>query len=222
MTNLGAHSLDTIYWITGVKGPTAVTSAGGRFFLKDNCEVPDIQDALLEYPGFQTVCQFRECAAGLSRAGMGGVDFHGNKGSLTLGRDGFEVSPDRKDDPTNIVAKIIGGHPVGGPQPVPSPADQHWTEAAKDTSGDWKDQYVQHTRNFLDCIKSRSQPNSDLESSHRVATVCHLANISLKTGRKIRWDAENEVILGDSEASQMLVRPYRQPWDAELKALRVV
>src|SRR6185295_8136017 len=53
MTNLGAHSLDTIYWITGVKGPTAVTSAGGRRFLKDNCEVPDVQDSILEYPGFK-------------------------------------------------------------------------------------------------------------------------------------------------------------------------
>ncbi len=221
MTNLGAHSLDTIYWITGVKGPTAVTSAGGRYFLKDNCEVPDLQDVVIEYPGFNAVCQFRECAAGFSRSGMGGVDFVGNKGSMTLGRDGFEISPDRKENPTNIVARIIGGHPVGGPQPIPEPVDQHWTDSVKDSTGDWKDQYVQHTRNFLDCIKSRQKPNSDLESAHRVATVCHLSNISLKSGRKIRWDAEAEVIIGDPEASAMLQRPYRDEWDRELKALRV-
>jgi predicted dehydrogenase len=219
MTNLGAHSLDTIYWITGVKGPTAVSCAGGRFFLKDNCEVPDLQDAVIEYPGFHTVCQFRECAAGLSKAGMGGVEFIGNKGTMTLGRDGYEIVADKKENPVNIVARIIGGHPVGGPQPEPEPGDRYWTEPARNNSGNWKDQYVQHTRNFLDCIKSRKEPNSDLQTAHRVATVCHLANISLKTGHKIRWDAEKEEIIGDATASEMLVRPYRQPWDAELRAL---
>ena len=219
MTNLGAHSLDTLYWITGVKGPTAVTSAGGRRFLKDNCEVPDVQDAIMEFPNFQTVCQFRECAAGFSKVGMGGVDYHGTKGTMVLGRDGFEIAADKKENPTNIVARIIGGQPIGGPQPVPEEPNQHWTEPAKDTSGDWKDQYVQHTRNFLECIRSRKHPNSDLLSSHRVATVCHLANISLRTGRKIRWDADQEQIIGDAEASHMLVRPYRKPWDAELRSL---
>ncbi len=222
MSNLGQHSLDTVHWITGVKGPTAVTSAGGRFFLKDNCEVPDVQDVIIEYPGFQTVCQFRECAAGVAQTGMGGVAFHGNKGTMVLGRDGFEISPDKKEDPINIVARIIGGHPVGGPQPVPGESgEKFWAEAAKDTSGDWKGQYVLHVRNFLDCVKSRQEPNSDLESGHRVATVCHLANISLRTGRKIRWDAEKEEIIGDAEAAKMLVRPYRKPWDAELGALGV-
>ena len=222
MTNLGQHSLDTVHWITGVKGPTAVTSAGGRFFLKDNCEVPDVQDVIIEYPGFQTVCQFRECAAGVAQTGMGGVAFHGNKGTMVLGRDGFEISPDKKEDPINIVARIIGGHPVGGPQPVPGESgEKFWAEAAKDTSGDWKGQYVLHVRNFLDCIKSRQEPNSDLESGHRVANVCHLANISLRAGRKIRWDAQKEEIIDDTEAAKMLVRPYRKPWDAELRAMGV-
>ncbi|MEW6156898.1 MAG: Gfo/Idh/MocA family oxidoreductase [Verrucomicrobiota bacterium] len=221
MTNLGAHSLDTVHWIADVKGPTAVTCAGGRYFLKDNCEVPDVQDAIIEYPGFHTVCQFRECAAGFTKTGMGGVDFIGNKGTMSLGRDGYEIVADKKENPVNILARIIGGHPVGGPQPIPEPEEQFWTEPGKDTSGDWKDQYVQHTRNFLDCIKSRKQPNSDIESSHRVVTVCHLANISMKVGRKIRWDAEKEMIIGDAEASRHLERPYRPPWDAELRSLGV-
>ncbi len=222
MTNLGQHSLDIVHWITGVKGPTAVTSAGGRFFLQDNCEVPDVQDAVIEYPGYQTVCQYRECSAGAAETGMGGLVFHGNKGSMTLGRDGFEIVPDKKENPINIVARIIGGHPVGGPQPIPEDSEpQFWTKPQKDQTGDWKGQYVAHARNFLDCVKSRKEPNSDLESGHRIVTVCHLANISLRTGRKIRWDAEKEEIIGDSEANAMLERPYRAPWDAELRALKV-
>jgi predicted dehydrogenase len=221
MTNLGQHSLDTVHHFTDVKGPTAVTSCGGRFFLQDNCEVPDLQDTIIEYPGFHTVCQYRECTAGAAQTGMGGVIFHGNKATMNVGREGYEIVPDRKENPVNTMARIIGGHPIGGPQPVPEPEGQHyWTEAAKDTSGDWKAQYVLHARNFLDCIKSRQEPNTDLESGHRVATVCHLANLSLRTGRKIRWDADKEEIIGDPEASEMLVRPYRKPWDAELQALK--
>ena len=221
MTNLGQHSLDVVHWITGVKGANALTSAGGRYFLEDNGEVPDTQDVMIEYPGFRALCQWRECAAGVAATGMGGLEFHGTKGTLVLGRDGFEIFADKKENPNNVVARIIGGHPVGGPQPIPESEGQLRTEPAKDTSGDWKDQYVQHVRNFLDCVKSRKEPNSDLESGHQVAAVCHLANISLRTGRKIRWDAEKEEIVGDTEAAQMLARPYRKPWDAQLKALGV-
>jgi predicted dehydrogenase len=222
MTNLGHHSLDTVHWCLGVQGPTAVTSAGGRYFLPDNGEVPDLQDTLIEYPGFLTGCQYRECAAGGAETGMGGVLFLGDRGTMSLGRDGYEIVPDRKENPVNIVARIIGGHPVGGPQPVPEPEPKaYWIDPAKDTSGDWRAQYVLHVRNFLDCVRSRQEPHSDVESGHRVATVCHLANISLRTGRKIRWDAEKEKILGDAEAGRMLERPYRKPWDAERRALRV-
>lgn len=223
MTNLGQHSLDVVHWCLDVKAPKAVTSAGGRFYLKDNCEVPDTQDVIIEYPRVQTVCQFREAAECAAQTGMGGVIFHGTRGTMALSREGYEIVPDRKENPINTVARIIGGHPVGGPQPISTePSKELWTEAAKDTHGDWKEQYVLHVRNFLDCVKSRKQPNSDLESGHQIATVCHLSNISLRTGRKIQWDATKEEIVGDAEANQMLVRPYRKPWDTELKALGVI
>jgi predicted dehydrogenase len=222
MTNLGQHSLDIVHWCVDMKGAKAVTSVGGRLFLRDNGEVPDVQDTIIEYPGFQTVCQFRECAAGASSVGMGGLVFHGTKGAMILGRDGFEIVPDKKEKPVNIVAKIIGGHPIGGPQPEPDESTENfWTEPAKNTSGDWKGQYVHHASNFIDCVKSRKQPNSDLEGGHQVVTVCHFANLSLKLGRKLRWDAEKEQFIGDSEADGMLLRPYRKPWDAELRAIGV-
>jgi predicted dehydrogenase len=221
MTNLGHHSLDIVHWVTGVKGPRAITCAGGRYFLKDNCEVPDLQDAIIEYPGFQATVQFRECAAGMMNTATAGLIFQGTKGSMILNRAGFEIVPDKKENPVNSVAKIMGGHPVGGPQPVPEPEGQLWTEAMKDTSGDSKGQFVEHAQNFLDCVKSRKEPNSDLESSHRVTSVCHLTNISMKLGRKLRWDDDKEQILGDAEANAMLSRSYRKPWDAELKALGV-
>jgi hypothetical protein len=60
-----------------------------------------------------------------------------------------------------------------------------------------------------------------VESGHRVVTTCHLANLSLKTGRKLTWDSQKEQVVDDAAANELLVRPYREPWDAELKALRV-
>ena len=51
-----------------------------------------------------------------------------------------------------------------------------------------------------------------MEVGHRSATVCHLGNIALRTGRKLTWDPAKEQIVGDSEANAMLTRPYRAPW----------
>jgi hypothetical protein len=73
-----------------------------------------------------------------------------------------------------------------------------------------------HVRNFLDCIKSRQRATADVEEGHQVSVACHLANLSLRLGRKLRWDADKEEIIGDREASAHLVRPYRKPWDQVL------
>lgn len=68
-------------------------------------------------------------------------------------------------------------------------------------------------RDFLDCVKSRKDPYFPVDIGHRVATVCHLANIAIKTGRKLKWDPQAEVFIGDEEANRLrLVRPMRKPW----------
>jgi predicted dehydrogenase len=219
MTNLGHHSLDIVHWIFDIKGPKAVSSSGGRFFLKDNGEVPDTQSAIIEYPNFQAVVQFREASAGAGATSMGSLTFMGTKGTMQLGRDGFEVLPDKRVSPTNTFAKIIGGHPVGGPQPVEEPAEQFWTEKRSEKSPGYQVQYVDHAQNFLDCVRSRKTPNSDLKTSHYVSTTCHLANISLRTGRKLKWNEAKQEIDGDTDANKMLQRAYRAPWDKELAAV---
>jgi predicted dehydrogenase len=221
MTNLGQHSLDIVQWFMGVSAPKSVYSMGGRNYLKDNMETPDNQDVLIEYPGFTGICVYREATGGVRGLGMGGVVFFGTRGMMTVSRGGYEVFPDRKANPFNTMADILGGHPVGGPQMTPEPRDQYWTEKVKDTSGDGAKDYVAHARDFLECIRSRKQPIADLESAHEVATTCHVANISLRVGRKLVWDAEKEQVVGDPQANEMLVRPYRQPWDAQLRALGI-
>jgi predicted dehydrogenase len=69
-----------------------------------------------------------------------------------------------------------------------------------------------HHANWLECIKSRKLPICDVEIGHRSATVCHLGNIAVRSGRKVNWDPVKEEITGDSELAKMVSRPYRAPW----------
>ena len=70
-------------------------------------------------------------------------------------------------------------------------------------------------RNFVDCVKSRKDPYFPVEIGHRVATVCHLANIAIKRGHKLRWDPMAERFEKDDAANAMLARPMRAPWKLE-------
>lgn len=69
-----------------------------------------------------------------------------------------------------------------------------------------------HQRNFLDCVKSRKPTITPVETAHHSAIPGHLGLISMMTGRRIKWDANKEVILDDPGASKLLTRPYRAPW----------
>ncbi len=69
-----------------------------------------------------------------------------------------------------------------------------------------------HPQNWLDCIKSRELPICDVEIGHRSASVCHLANMAVRLGRKVQWDPGKEQVIGDDEAAAMASRPYREPW----------
>ncbi len=218
MTNLGQHSLDIVHWFLGATGPRAVSSSGGRFALQDNGETPDTQDSLLEYDGWTAAWSLREASRGTPPPH--GLEFCGTLGSLTISRAGFVITPDPAVDPESVVPRFGGAHPVGGPSRTGEPAKAAMrTEPLEDRSGDVYDQFRRHVGDFLDAVRSRRDPISDLESGHRVATACHLANLSLRLGRKLRWDAARETSVGDPEAVAWLERPYRAPWDAERRAL---
>ena len=69
-----------------------------------------------------------------------------------------------------------------------------------------------HHGNFVDCVKSRKLTITPVETAHRSISVGLLGEIAMLTGRRIRWNPETEEILGDSEASALLGRSYREPW----------
>ncbi len=218
MTNLGQHSLDIVDWFLGGKNLRSVASFGGRLALQDGGETPDTQDAIFDFGDCTAVWSHREAAQG-EPAGSGLV-FYGTKGSLSISRSGFTITPDKVIRPESAVPQFTDGQPVGGVQRSREPMETKlWTEAQVDKSGDSLDQFRRHVRNFLDCVKSRQTPISDLASGHRVATTCHLANLSLRLGRSLAWDASAETVKGDEEAAKLLERPYRAPWDVEQRTV---
>ncbi len=86
----------------------------------------------------------------------------------------------------------------------PKPA----VDAEKYHSGD------DHVRNFLDCVKSRSEPAAPVEIGHRTATLCHLGNIAIKLDAKLKWDPQDQQFVGErsSSANALLNRESRDSW----------
>jgi len=68
-----------------------------------------------------------------------------------------------------------------------------------------------HVRNFLDAVKSRKEPVAPAEVGHRTATICHLNNIAMRLGRKLKWDPVLEQT-NDAEANKYLHPHLRAPW----------
>ena len=69
-----------------------------------------------------------------------------------------------------------------------------------------------HHQNWLDCIRTRGRPASDVSSACRSTIVSHLGCIAHWTGRSLAWDPVREVFPGDEEACRWLARAMRSPW----------
>jgi hypothetical protein len=70
--------------------------------------------------------------------------------------------------------------------------------------------------NFIQCVRDRSEPIADVFTHHRSISSCHLCNIAMLAGRKIRWDPDKEQVLGDDEANALVSRKQREPYVIEL------
>jgi myo-inositol 2-dehydrogenase/D-chiro-inositol 1-dehydrogenase len=65
---------------------------------------------------------------------------------------------------------------------------------------------------FAEAVKTRKQAGGNAEAAQRSVTILHLANIAIRTGRKIRFDPVKEQIIGDEEANRLVNVPMRAPW----------
>jgi len=73
-----------------------------------------------------------------------------------------------------------------------------------------------HQRNFLDCVKSGGQPESNIAHAARMTLPMHLAAIAYRLGRKLTWDGMRAQFVGDDAANRLRHRPYRAPWSLPL------
>lgn len=65
---------------------------------------------------------------------------------------------------------------------------------------------------FAEAVKTRKAPGGHAEAAHRTATVMHLANIAIRTGRVIQFDPDAERIIGDDQANRLVEQAMRAPW----------
>jgi predicted dehydrogenase len=189
------HLQDIIHWAMEVTAPRSVHAAGGKYALGDLRDTPDTMVVTYEFDGpkgpFLQVYEMRKGNDhGIGGDPGHGMQFHGTDATLYLDRDGFKVIPQKQDDKDRTAAIESKG------------SDQHWP----------------HVKNFLACVKSRDRCICDVETGHTSTVVCHLGNISLKVGRKIFWDAQNERVVDksgrpDAEANALLGREYRKGYE---------
>jgi myo-inositol 2-dehydrogenase / D-chiro-inositol 1-dehydrogenase len=66
--------------------------------------------------------------------------------------------------------------------------------------------------NWLDCIKSRKEPISPVETGHRACTVCLISHIAMKIPGVLKWDTKAERFIDNDSANSMLTRGQRYPY----------
>ena len=69
-----------------------------------------------------------------------------------------------------------------------------------------------HVRDFLDCVKTRSQPKGNADAACNAHIACHAANIALHLGRQVRYDNATHSFIDDEAANRMRSEALREPW----------
>jgi predicted dehydrogenase len=207
LTNFGTHYLDVIQWALGQDAPLGVFALGGKYAIADNREIPDTMEVVWEYPG-KTLVTMSQYNANNSPGNLRGweIEFRGTKGTLLIHESqGFQIVPER------IRTKEL---PALSPIARQENAEQNKAARVEGKPFEVKGKAntTDHTRNFLDCVKSRKPTNCPVAVGHRSTSATLLAKIALRCGRYLRWDGKTEQFVNDPEANRLLTYQYRSPW----------
>lgn len=168
MIGQAAHIMDAIHWFRGVSYPSAVYAAGVGAYA--GAEVPATTTMCVEYPE-GVLATFTVGYNAMRYSGY--LDqmkqFHGSKARFDIGREGWALYPEQP--------QALELNPT-----LQKSAPKTFNSATR-----------QHIRNFLECIQSRKDPNATVEMGQWTNVVLCMAIDSLRTGRRLRWDAARKV-----------------------------
>ena len=200
LTDWGAHHVDICTWALQANGQTGgPLSIGGQaehpVEYKDG--LPQRNDMYNTATTFQFQVEFPGGTEMIIRNDTdNGALIEGEKGRIFVNRGKLVGAPvdALKDDPLpeDAIQKAYKGLPL----------------QENERRGHWA--------NFLYCVRERKEPISDVHSHMKMLNTCHLAGISARLGRKIKWNAKAEQIVGDDQAAAMLSRPYREGYEIEM------
>jgi predicted dehydrogenase len=197
----GNHRIDSVHQIMGVTFPHTISAVGKRIFLDNAGDVFDLQTVLYQYDKFvmeYTLNYTNEFGIGGRYPGQRyynavgqydrphGFAFYGSKASLYVDRIGYELYSE-------------AGHPRG------SPGERKAVQGADVT--------LQHAQNFIKQVRIGTKGAVDEMTGYTSTSTCHLGTIAAKVGRTLHWDAQKVDFVNDREASRLLTRTLRKPYD---------
>ena len=195
------HMLDMVRWMMDLGWPISVSSNGGILVDKaSRANITDTQTATFDFGNLQVRWTHRTWGEGGDPKYPWSATFYGDKGTLKASVFGYDYTPQGAGNPV---------HKDVGMELDQYPEDQ--TE--KDLEKHCAPAIRGHMRNLLECRRSGSKPVADIEQGHMSTASCVLANLSQQLGgRTLHWDPKTHTLVGDTEATRLLARPYRSPW----------
>jgi predicted dehydrogenase len=190
MTDWGAHHIDIAQWGIG-EYPAEIEAKAKMPDVKNGYNVAVDFEATYRYPSGVVMT--------VADTGRNGIMFTGEEGRIFVNRG------------------TLSGKPVEDLASNPLPRESFklydFDNLDRPPRSGKLDSIVNHMGNFFDCIATREQPISDVESQHRSVTTCHLGNIAMWVGRTLTWDSQAERFVGDSDADAHLSRPQRHGYE---------
>ena len=194
LTDWGAHHVDIACWAIGASdtGPSKVTPINFEMAVEYKDGHPVIDDQYNIATKFNIRAEMpNDIEMLITNEGDNGILFEGTNGRFFVNRGKIVGKPveDLKDKPLpdDAIAEVYGG-PVA----------------------------ENHTANFIDSMKSRKQPISDVWTHNRMLEICHLSNIAMRLNRELKWDPVKREIVGDAEASSFLSRENRKGFEINM------
>ena len=163
----GAHVFDGIHMLMNASYPLSVTAAGGRPH-RAGVDTPDSVVVTAEYPeDFLGVFSINYAAMRYASKNDQLNQLDGDKARMDIGRDTCRIYAAGKEDEVLLERKSARGFGFA-------------TEL--------------HVRNFLECIRTRQRPTAPIALGFQAALVVQLANLSMKQGRRMRWNAKEQKV----------------------------